>query len=89
MTSTRKERRADARNLALDTLLKIEKDKSPSHLVMRDVLRAYPDLEQREERFYRKLVNGVLEWQIRLDYIIDQFSKTKTRKMKPLWTIQE
>ena len=84
MTSTRKEQRADARNLALDTLLKIEKDKSPSHLVMRDVLRAYPDLEQREERFYRKLVNGVLEWQIRLDYIIDQFSKTKTRKMKPV-----
>ncbi|MBQ9061892.1 MAG: 16S rRNA (cytosine(967)-C(5))-methyltransferase RsmB [Eubacterium sp.] len=84
MTATTRQPRDDARNLALDTLITIEKHRSPSHLVIRDVLQAHPDLDQREERFYRKLVNGVLEWQIRLDYIIDQFSKTRTRKMKPV-----
>ena len=84
MTAITRQPRDDARNLALDTLIIIEKHGSPSHLVIRDILQAHPDLDQREERFYRKLVNGVLEWQISLDYIIDQFSKTKTKKMKPV-----
>ena len=84
MTSTKKQSRNDARNLALDTLLTIEKEERPSHLVVRDVIRAHPELDLREERFYRKLVSGVLEWRLKLDYIIDQFFKTKTKKMKPV-----
>ncbi|MBR2189178.1 MAG: 16S rRNA (cytosine(967)-C(5))-methyltransferase RsmB [Eubacterium sp.] len=77
-------RECDPRSLALDTLLAVEKEQRPGHLVMRDVLASHPELDPRDVRFYRKLVEGCLENFIRLDYIIDQFAKTKTGRMKPV-----
>ena len=38
MGTTKKKQKADARNLAIDTLLKIEKKGIASHLAMREVL---------------------------------------------------
>lgn len=53
-----------------------------SHLIVRDVLHKYNYLPQQEKAFIKRLYEGTLERQIELDYVIDQYSKVKTDKMK-------
>ena len=55
-----------------------------SHLVLRDVLDKYQYLGKQERAFLTRLMEGTLERQLTLDYVIDQFSKTRVKKMKPL-----
>lgn len=55
-----------------------------SHLVMQGVLGKYGYLEKQERSFIKRVCEGTVEQKIRIDYVIDQFSKTKTKKMKPL-----
>lgn len=53
-----------------------------SHLLVRDVLHKYNYLTQQEKAFIKRLYEGTLERQIELDYVIGQYSKIKTDKMK-------
>ena len=43
-----------------------------------------PVFRKRERAFLTKVVEGTLEYQIRIDYIINTFSNTKVHKMKPV-----
>lgn len=72
------------REIVLAVLLEITEKGGYSHLVLRDVLNKYKYLEKKERAFITRVTEGTLEHLIELDYIIDQFSKTKTRKMKPV-----
>ena len=72
------------RELALDMLLAIDRDGQYSHLVLRDVLDKYQYLSKQERAFLTRLTEGTVERMLTLDYVIDQFSKTKVKKMKPL-----
>lgn len=69
------------RELALGILLEVEKGEK-SHLVLRQVLEKYQYLDKQERAFLTRLTEGTIERKIELDYIIDQFSKVKTTKMK-------
>lgn len=71
------------RALVLELLLAVLKDGEYSHIVRSAVLEKYQYLTKQERSFLTRLTEGVLERQIELDYIINQFSKTKTNKMKP------
>ena len=71
------------RELALETLLVIRKEHRQSHLFLREVCDAHRYLPARDRAFLVRLVEGTLENQILLDYCIDQFSRTRTGKMKP------
>ncbi|MDE7476412.1 MAG: 16S rRNA (cytosine(967)-C(5))-methyltransferase RsmB, partial [Lachnospiraceae bacterium] len=53
-----------------------------SHVIVRDVLNKYNYLAQQEKSFIKRLYEGTLERQIELDYVLDQYSKVKTNKMK-------
>lgn len=53
-----------------------------SHVIVRDVLNKYNYLPQQEKSFIKRLYEGTLERQIELDYVLDQYSKVKTDKMK-------
>lgn len=53
-----------------------------SHVIVRDVLNKYNYLTQQEKSFIKRLYEGTLERQITLDYVINEFSKVKTQKMK-------
>lgn len=53
-----------------------------SHILVRDVLKKYNYLPQQEKAFIKRLYEGTLERQIELDYVLDQYSKVKTDKMK-------
>lgn len=72
------------RELALEILIEVNEHGQYSHLILRDVLDKYQFLEKQERAFLTRLVEGTLERQIELDYILDSFSKVKVRKMKPL-----
>ena len=67
------------RNQAIETLKKIFKDKSYSNIVINN------DIKNVDHRFlslYRKSVLGVIENLIFIDWIINEVSKTKTKKME-------
>ena len=72
------------RELILEILLQITRDGEYSHIALKNVLDQYQYLDKKERAFITRVVDGTLERMIELDYIIDQFSKVKTRKMKPV-----
>lgn len=74
----------NTRELVLEMLIEIIEKKQYSHLILRDVLDKYQYLSKQERAFMTRLTEGTLEHLIELDYIIDSFSKTKVRKMKPM-----
>lgn len=71
------------REIIVEALMEILEKKSYSHLVMRGVLDKYDYLEKQQRSFIKRCVEGTIEQKIRLDFCIDQFSKTKCEKMKP------
>lgn len=75
---------SQTRELALDILLDIDKKKNLSHLVLSDTLRNYQFMEKKDRAFLTRLCQGTLENQIQIDYIINQFSKVKIHKCKPV-----
>lgn len=72
------------RDIVCDILLEIEKESVPSHVVIRRMLEKYQYLSSSERRFISRLSRGTLEREITLDWMIDRFSKVKTKKMKPV-----
>lgn len=72
------------REIVLEVLLEITENGRFSHIVLRDVLAKYQYLEKRERAFITRVVDGTLEHMIEIDYILDQFSKVKVKKMKPV-----
>lgn len=72
------------RELVLDTLLQITREGEYSHIALRNVLEKYQYLDKKQRAFITRVVNGTLEHLIEIDYIINQFSKVKINKMKPL-----
>ena len=72
------------RAVILDILLEVNEHDAYSHIVINGALSKYQYLDKNERAFITRLAGGTIEKQIELDYIIDQFSKTKTAKMKPL-----
>ncbi len=70
-----------ARDATVKMLLEVCKDKQFSHVVKGKYLVKIE--EKRERALATRLFEGCLERLIELDYIIDSFSKTPVRKMKP------
>ena len=74
----------NVREIILETLLLITRDGEYSHIALKNVLDKYQYLEKRERAFITRVVEGTLERQIEIDYIINQFSKVKVNKQKPV-----
>ena len=72
------------RELILGILLGITRDGEYEHIALRNTLSKYQYLEKRERAFITRVVEGTLEHMIEIDYIINQFSKVKVNKMKPV-----
>ena len=73
---------AEIRKIALETLIQIEKNNAPSHLVIKEVLDKYDYFSRSEKALISTLVKGTIERKIELDYVCDLFSKTPHNKMK-------
>ena len=74
----------NTRELILGILMEVTKEGSYSHLVIRSVLDKYQYLEKKERAFITRVSEGTIQYMIELDYIINQFSKVKVNKMKPV-----
>lgn len=74
----------DTRSIALNMLLRVNEEGAFGHLVMRETFAKLDHYETRDKAFIKRLTEGTLEQQIKLDYIIDLFSKVPIAKMKPL-----
>ncbi len=74
----------NTREIVLDILLEIERNKVFSHQLLKAVLDKYDYLEGTERRFIKRLAEGCIERRIELDYCIEQYSSIKINKMKPL-----
>ena len=72
------------REIVLEVLLEITEHGMYSHIVLRDVLNKYQYLEKKERSFITRVTEGTLEHMMELDYILNQFSKVKVKKMKPV-----
>lgn len=72
------------RELVLGILLEVTRDGEYSHIALRNVLSKYQYLDKRERAFITRVTEGTLEHMIEIDYMINQFSKVKVNKMKPV-----
>ena len=76
--------KVNLRALALDALMEINEGGEYSHYVLRALLGKYRKLEKNRRSFLLRLVEGTLERQIELDYIINSYSSVRVEKQKPL-----
>lgn len=74
----------NTRELVLDMLLAIEKGEGFSHKLLKDTLDKYDYLDRKDKAFMKRIVEGTLERQMYLDFIINAYSNTPVNKMKPL-----
>lgn len=72
------------RELVLGILLEVIEKGRYSHIVLQEVLGKYQYLDKKERAFITRVTEGTLEHMIELDAILDQFSKVKVKKMKPV-----
>lgn len=77
------QRMPDAREIAADILMEVLEKKQYSHVVLLNALKKYQYLEKQERSFIKRLVDGTLERLMQIDFIIESFSSTPLRKMKP------
>lgn len=71
----------NAREQIVDLLRQIETEETFAQLALKEQLQSCDPIDK---AFVTEVVYGTLKYKIKLDYIIDQFSKTPVRKMKPL-----
>ena len=72
------------RELILGVLLAVTRDGEYSHIVLKGTLDKYQYLSKQERSFVSRVCEGTLEHMIWIDYVINQFSKVKVNKMKPV-----
>ena len=71
------------REVVLDMLLSLREGKF-SHTILKDTLDSYLYLDKSSRGFITRLYEGTIEKRLYLDFIIDGYSKTPVKKMKPI-----
>lgn len=74
----------NTREILLEMLLEILEKNQYSHLVMKQVLDKYEYLDKKDRAFIKRIGEGTIENKIRIDYVLNTFSKTRVEKMKPV-----
>jgi len=74
----------NTREIVLDALLEMERNKVYSHKLLKAVLDKYDYLSVQDKRFMKRLAEGCIERKLELDYYLDHFSTVPVNKMKPL-----
>lgn len=72
------------REIILDILLELSGEKEYSNVLITAVLEKYDYLDSRKKAFIKRVSEGTIERRIQIDYVLNLYSKTPVRKMKPL-----
>ena len=75
---------SDERDIVLDILMDIETNNTFSNIALNKALKKKQFIEKNKRAFITRLSEGVVETRLKLDYIINQFSKTKINRCKPM-----
>lgn len=78
------DRGLENREIVLDILLEVLERGNFVHVVLGQALGKYQYLDKADRAFITRVTEGTLEYLLQIDYIINQYSKTKTQKMKPV-----
>lgn len=74
--------KTNIRALALEALILIDIEKEYSHKVIDMALEKYSYLSKADRGFFSKVVHGVVEYRLQLDYIISKYNNAK--RIKPV-----
>ena len=74
----------NTREIVLDILLSMEREKEYSNRLLGAVLDKYDYLDMKDKAFIKRVTEGCVERRIELDYYLDSYSSVPVRKMKPL-----
>ena len=74
----------NTREIVLDALLEMERNKVYSHKLLKAVLDKYDYFSAQDKRFMKRLAEGCIERKLELDYYLNHFSTVPVNKMKPL-----
>lgn len=74
--------KVNTRNIVLTLLQNIFEDKAYTNIAIDKYFSHNKDLSKQDRAFITRMVEGCVEHVMTIDYIINQFSKTKTNKMK-------
>lgn len=74
----------DSREVILDVLMDIEQNNTFSNLALQKALKKNQFEDKKLRAFVTRMCEGITESRITIDYIINQYSKTKINKCKPL-----
>lgn len=72
------------REIVLDILMEVLENDAFIHVILRQALSKYRYMEKQERAFITKVSEGTLEYQMQIDAVLDKYSKTPVKKMKPL-----
>ena len=72
------------RELVLDSLIEILEKGSYSHVILSQALGKYQYLSKQDRGFVTRVTEGVLEYQIQIDWMLNHYSSIKVEKMKPV-----
>lgn len=74
----------ETRSIILDILMEMEKENQKANVLLRNVINKYNYLDLRDKAFIRRIAEGCIKEQLKLDYIISKYAVTKNGKMKPV-----
>lgn len=74
----------ESRELILDILMEILEKGGYSHVILRQALEKYQYLEKQDRALITRVVEGTIEYRLTIDAVIDECSRIKTDKMKPV-----
>ena len=73
----------DARKAALETLNTLDRGNATLDNILEEIAPEGTINSRRDRALFQTIVYGVLRWRGRLDFIIDQFSRTRIHKIDP------
>lgn len=73
----------DTRAIAMSLLEDILEHDSYYHIALKKTLTKYQELKKQDRAFITRIVEGTIEHVMTIDYMINCYSKTKVKKMKP------
>lgn len=74
----------ESRELILDILMEILEKGGYSHVILRQALEKYQYLEKQDRALITRVVEGTIEYRLTIDAVIDECSKVKVEKLKPV-----
>lgn len=72
------------RDIALKLLIRLNKKDEFSENILDRTFKEYQEIDLRDRAFISNIVQGVIRWRLRLDWIIERMSEVQLKKINPI-----